>query len=322
MTPRVPLPAIVRQASPALVATSLFCWVLLYAASEELQSAPFCSSSQTLVTAGVAFSTIYGVSTTTVLATLLWIAMAVAMTAPLLAQPIAQLRLRSLTQRRNRSVGLFATAYLLIWIAVAPILLAIQKAIEMLAGATTLPAIVIAVAIAAAWQAAQYVKRAQPLPSCSKSLGLRRRSQLRLHPIWSGARTLVCGDLRARDVVAADSACAPPSLDVWCFRRPAARAPRAGSGAVLDAAHSARSVGRNSSFQIDQMEPAMIIGIPVYDKVDLLDVAGPREVLSWMQAQAEVRLIARQPGPITARDEAFKLVELLSSYEAAQKVQR
>ena len=154
MTPRVPLPAIVRQASPALVATSLFCWVLLYAASEELQSAPFCSSSQTLVTAGVAFSTIYGVSTTTVLATLLWIAMAVAMTAPLLAQPIAQLRLRSLTQRRNRSVGLFATAYLLIWIAVAPILLAIQKAIEMLAGATTLPAIVIAVAIAAAWQAA------------------------------------------------------------------------------------------------------------------------------------------------------------------------
>ena len=66
----------------------------------------------------------------------------------------------------------------------------------------------------------------------------------------------------------------------------------------------------------------MIIGIPVYDKVDLLDVAGPREVLSWMQAQAEVRLIARQPGPITARDEAFKLVELLSSYEAAQKVQR
>lgn len=46
----------------------------------------------------------------------------------------------------------------------------------------------------------------------------------------------------------------------------------------------------------------MIIGIPVYDKVDLLDVAGPREVLSWMEPQAEIRLIARKPGPITTRD--------------------
>lgn len=46
----------------------------------------------------------------------------------------------------------------------------------------------------------------------------------------------------------------------------------------------------------------MIIGITVYDKVDLLDVAGPREVLTWMDPNAEVRLIARQPGPITTRD--------------------
>ncbi|MBR0872160.1 DJ-1/PfpI family protein [Bradyrhizobium tropiciagri] len=46
----------------------------------------------------------------------------------------------------------------------------------------------------------------------------------------------------------------------------------------------------------------MIIGIAVYDKVDLLDVAGPREVLSWMDANTEIRLIARQPGPITTRD--------------------
>jgi transcriptional regulator GlxA family with amidase domain len=46
----------------------------------------------------------------------------------------------------------------------------------------------------------------------------------------------------------------------------------------------------------------MIIGIPVYDDVDLLDVAGPREVLTWMDPKVEVRLIARQPGPITTRD--------------------
>jgi transcriptional regulator GlxA family with amidase domain len=46
----------------------------------------------------------------------------------------------------------------------------------------------------------------------------------------------------------------------------------------------------------------MIIGIPVYDKVDLLDVAGPREVLTWMSPAAEVRLIAETPGEITTRD--------------------
>jgi cyclohexyl-isocyanide hydratase len=47
----------------------------------------------------------------------------------------------------------------------------------------------------------------------------------------------------------------------------------------------------------------MIIGIPVYNKVDLLDVAGPREVLSWMAPKAEIRLIARVAGsPITTRD--------------------
>jgi predicted metal-binding membrane protein len=154
MTPRVLLPAVVRQASPALVATSLFCWMLLYFAGDVLRLAPFCSSSQTLVSAGAAFSTLYGVVTTVAVATLLWIVMAIAMTAPLLAQPIAQLRLRCLTRRRNYSVGLFAAAYLLIWIAAAPILLATQKAIEMLAGVTALPAIAIALAVAAAWQAA------------------------------------------------------------------------------------------------------------------------------------------------------------------------
>jgi hypothetical protein len=35
------------------------------------------------------------------------------------------------------------------------------------------------------------------------------------------------------------------------------------------------------------MELAMIIGIPVYDKVDLLDVAGPREILTWMHAGSQ-----------------------------------
>jgi transcriptional regulator GlxA family with amidase domain len=47
----------------------------------------------------------------------------------------------------------------------------------------------------------------------------------------------------------------------------------------------------------------MIIGIPVYEKVDLLDVTAPHEILSWMnQPKADVRIIAEEPCEITSRD--------------------
>jgi cyclohexyl-isocyanide hydratase len=49
----------------------------------------------------------------------------------------------------------------------------------------------------------------------------------------------------------------------------------------------------------------MKIGIPVYQKVDLLDVAGPHEMFCWMNAygrQAEVQLIAETAGDVTTRD--------------------
>lgn len=47
----------------------------------------------------------------------------------------------------------------------------------------------------------------------------------------------------------------------------------------------------------------MIIGIPVYQLVDLLDVAGPHEMFKWMsRPAADVRLIAETPAEITTRD--------------------
>lgn len=49
----------------------------------------------------------------------------------------------------------------------------------------------------------------------------------------------------------------------------------------------------------------MIIGIPVYDGVDLLDVTGPHEIFKWMDRPslpAEVLLIAQNAGSITSRD--------------------
>jgi transcriptional regulator GlxA family with amidase domain len=51
----------------------------------------------------------------------------------------------------------------------------------------------------------------------------------------------------------------------------------------------------------------MIIGIPIYEKVDLLDVAGPYEIFTWMKQsapalKAEVYLIAAKPGLVKTRD--------------------
>jgi putative intracellular protease/amidase len=50
----------------------------------------------------------------------------------------------------------------------------------------------------------------------------------------------------------------------------------------------------------------MIIGIPVYQGVDLLDVTGPYEVLSWVENGIDVRLISRKANDvIITRDKKF-----------------
>ncbi|GAA3068523.1 DJ-1/PfpI family protein [Rhizobium viscosum] len=47
----------------------------------------------------------------------------------------------------------------------------------------------------------------------------------------------------------------------------------------------------------------MILGIPVYDHVDLLDVAAPHEVLKWMDPDLEIRLLAGSSDrPAVTRD--------------------
>jgi transcriptional regulator GlxA family with amidase domain len=49
----------------------------------------------------------------------------------------------------------------------------------------------------------------------------------------------------------------------------------------------------------------MIIGIPVYHNVDLLDVTGPYEMFQWMNqygVQVDVQVIAETAGEITSRD--------------------
>ena len=46
----------------------------------------------------------------------------------------------------------------------------------------------------------------------------------------------------------------------------------------------------------------MIIGMPVYQGVDLLDVTGPHEIFKWMKNPVTVELVAEQAGDITTRD--------------------
>jgi hypothetical protein len=46
-------------------------------------------------------------------------------------------------------------------------------------------------------------------------------------------------------------------------------------------------------------EQLMLIGIPIYEKVDLLDVEAPYEIFNWMKESVqsvEVYLIAEKPG--------------------------
>jgi cyclohexyl-isocyanide hydratase len=47
------------------------------------------------------------------------------------------------------------------------------------------------------------------------------------------------------------------------------------------------------------VEPAIVVGIPVYDDVDMLDVVGPYEMFSW--AGLNVHLVAQTPGRIRCR---------------------
>ena len=61
----------------------------------------------------------------------------------------------------------------------------------------------------------------------------------------------------------------------------------------------------------------MIIGMPVYPGVDLLDVTGPYEILSWMSIPVQIELVARKAGDVTTRNGfTFKACK---SFDAAPK---
>lgn len=66
----------------------------------------------------------------------------------------------------------------------------------------------------------------------------------------------------------------------------------------------------------------MIIGIPVYNGVDLLDVTGPHEVFSWIDDdQLDIRLLAEEPhNPIVTRGKYGLSINVTHSFAEEQQL--
>ena len=139
--------ALLRRQPPALLAASVFGWIALLVLDRMLILPAICGGAST------GFELTLAVTPPGVLV-LAWFAMLLAMMSPLLAGPIAHVRLRSFKRRRFRSLALFLTGYGAVWFAAAPLLVAAAYAIRLLAQAIALPAFVVAAVIVLIWQAA------------------------------------------------------------------------------------------------------------------------------------------------------------------------
>jgi predicted metal-binding membrane protein len=151
---RLTLLGLPRSPSRTLLAVSLAGWVLLQLLGHGTQSsAALCLSYSTSASAAHTAAATVLVEDNIMFALALWIVMVVAMMSPLLTQPIAQLRLRSLMHRRRRAVALFIAGYLAIWTIAGFALVTASEAIALLAASLGWSALAMAMAIAAIWQA-------------------------------------------------------------------------------------------------------------------------------------------------------------------------
>lgn len=157
--PRDTLLALARRLSPVLVAVSLAGWILLVALDRETPSSPLCLSYATLTGTMEGLLWVAFAANPPSVVMLTWLAMLVAMMSPLLTQPVAQLRLRSL-ERSRRAVALFVLGYFAVWMTAGFALLTAAAALGLFAGELGLPALAIAAALAVLWQAGPLRQRA------------------------------------------------------------------------------------------------------------------------------------------------------------------
>jgi predicted metal-binding membrane protein len=142
--------ALAGRPSPTLLAVSLAGWILLLGLDREMQVSSLCLSQVTLTAvARGAFAMAFAANP---LAMLSWLAMLLAMMSPLLRQPIAQLRLRSLARRRRRAVAWFVAGYGAVWMMAGLVLMTAAAILGPFAGETGVPALLIAAVMAVAWQ--------------------------------------------------------------------------------------------------------------------------------------------------------------------------
>jgi len=159
MTSRSRLAVLTRGHAPLLAAASLAGWVFLLTLDRHSQ-VPICLSQTSLdALANGALAIALSIEPPA-LVLLSFMAMVLAMMSPLLARPLAHLRLRSLTSRRRRAAALFVASYLAVWMAAGLILLAASVTLRLSSGVIGLSAPIISLAIAAAWQASPWRQRA------------------------------------------------------------------------------------------------------------------------------------------------------------------
>lgn len=154
MKPGSQLTVLARRPSAPLLAVSLAAWVLLFVFDGQAPLATLCLSSVSRTPGPGLEAQPYSI------AALSWSFMVATMMLPLLTQPIAQLRLRSFQQRRNRSVTLFVAGYVAVWMTAGLVLLPAVALLGRLADRSALPAWIIAIVLAAIWQVSPLRQRA------------------------------------------------------------------------------------------------------------------------------------------------------------------
>ncbi|HEY0332078.1 MAG TPA: DUF2182 domain-containing protein [Rhodopseudomonas sp.] len=140
--------ALVRRQSPALLAASAAGWAALLAFDHAMLLPALCGAS-----AGGADRLAATLALNPPgLLMLVWIAMLLAMMPPLLTQPIAHLRQRSLARRRWRALAVFAAGYALVWCCAGAVLIASALALSLLQTVSGVPAWGFALMLALLWQ--------------------------------------------------------------------------------------------------------------------------------------------------------------------------
>ena len=99
-----------------------------------------------------------------------WLLMVVAMMFPLVTAQVRQAAFHSLWNRRHRAIGVFLAGYVMPWLAFGALVVLIQRAFPVDKPATV---IIVAILVAAAWQASPWKRRA--LDRCHRIMPLAPR---------------------------------------------------------------------------------------------------------------------------------------------------